>query len=153
MSIWLIQVQLIFSTNFTLHTASLHEIFRLKTLTLRFNAQQVYMYFRGSGKAAEMKKEAARQTMMVALWHNNHGVVVGGGGLGFEALDYLIAFTSSPLNSTCKPEQDTGTSWTYTGCLYSDTTLVLAEMLHLLHTELWIWLIALYPLFFFLFSG
>ncbi|CAH9126799.1 unnamed protein product [Cuscuta epithymum] len=29
--------------------------------------QQVYMYFRGSGKAAEMRREAARQTMMVAL--------------------------------------------------------------------------------------
>ncbi|KAF3648030.1 Secretory carrier-associated membrane protein 1 [Capsicum annuum] len=28
---------------------------------------QVYMYFRGSGKAAEMKKEAARSTMMAAL--------------------------------------------------------------------------------------
>lgn len=29
--------------------------------------QQVYMYFRGSGKAAEMKREAARSTMMAAL--------------------------------------------------------------------------------------
>ncbi|XP_022726193.1 secretory carrier-associated membrane protein 1-like isoform X1 [Durio zibethinus] len=29
--------------------------------------QQVYMYFRGSGKAAEMKREAARRTMMAAL--------------------------------------------------------------------------------------
>ncbi|XP_062152793.1 secretory carrier-associated membrane protein 1 isoform X1 [Alnus glutinosa] len=29
--------------------------------------QQVYMYFRGSGKAAEMKREAARGTMMAAL--------------------------------------------------------------------------------------
>ncbi|XP_048137859.1 secretory carrier-associated membrane protein 1 isoform X2 [Rhodamnia argentea] len=29
--------------------------------------QQVYMYFRGSGKAAEMKREAARRTMMAAI--------------------------------------------------------------------------------------
>ncbi|TYI33536.1 hypothetical protein ES332_A04G140500v1 [Gossypium tomentosum] len=29
--------------------------------------QQVYMYFRGSGKAAEMKREATRRTMMSAL--------------------------------------------------------------------------------------
>uniref|UniRef100_A0A2N9EWI4 Secretory carrier-associated membrane protein n=1 Tax=Fagus sylvatica TaxID=28930 RepID=A0A2N9EWI4_FAGSY len=29
--------------------------------------QQVYMYFRGSGKAAEMKRDAARGTMMAAL--------------------------------------------------------------------------------------
>lgn len=35
----------------------------IRILTL----QQVYMYFRGSGKAAEMKREAARGTMMAAL--------------------------------------------------------------------------------------
>ncbi|XVF44436.1 hypothetical protein PTKIN_Ptkin02bG0119900 [Pterospermum kingtungense] len=29
--------------------------------------QQIYMYFRGSGKAAEMKREAATRTMMAAL--------------------------------------------------------------------------------------
>ncbi|EYU26117.1 hypothetical protein ABFS83_08G108000 [Erythranthe nasuta] len=29
--------------------------------------QQVYMYFRGSGKAAEMRRDAARSTMMAAL--------------------------------------------------------------------------------------
>ncbi|GJY39393.1 secretory carrier-associated membrane protein 1-like protein [Tanacetum coccineum] len=29
--------------------------------------QQVYMYFRGSGKAAEMKREAAKSTMMAAF--------------------------------------------------------------------------------------
>jgi len=29
--------------------------------------QQVYMYFRGSGKAAQMKREAARGAMMTAL--------------------------------------------------------------------------------------
>jgi hypothetical protein len=34
--------------------------------------QQVYMYFRGSGKAAEMKREAATRTMMAALWHCSH---------------------------------------------------------------------------------
>ena len=31
-------------------------------------SQQVLMYFRGSGKAAELKREAARGTMMAALW-------------------------------------------------------------------------------------
>lgn len=29
--------------------------------------QQVYMYFRGSGKAAEMKREAARGAMRAAI--------------------------------------------------------------------------------------
>lgn len=29
--------------------------------------QQVYMYFRGSGKAAEMKREAARGTLRAAF--------------------------------------------------------------------------------------
>ncbi|CAL5371798.1 unnamed protein product [Camellia sinensis] len=40
--------------------------------------QDVYMYFRGSGKAAEMKREAAKRTMMAAvpsftkiLWFDN----------------------------------------------------------------------------------
>jgi len=30
--------------------------------------QQVYMYFRGSGKAAEMKREAARGALRAAIW-------------------------------------------------------------------------------------
>lgn len=30
--------------------------------------QQVYMYFRGSGKAAEMRQEAARGAMRAAFW-------------------------------------------------------------------------------------
>lgn len=41
--------------------------FCLESLTSIWVIQQVYMYFRGSGKAAEMKKEAARSTMMAAL--------------------------------------------------------------------------------------
>lgn len=41
--------------------------FCLETLMSIWVIQQVYMYFRGSGKAAEMKKEAARSTMMAAL--------------------------------------------------------------------------------------
>ncbi|GAB4859551.1 Secretory carrier-associated membrane protein 2, partial [Ancistrocladus abbreviatus] len=39
-------------------------MFCLETLISIWVIQQVYMYFRGSGKAAEMKKQAARQTMM-----------------------------------------------------------------------------------------
>lgn len=31
------------------------------------SVQQVYMYFRGSGKAAEMKREAARGAMRAAI--------------------------------------------------------------------------------------
>ena len=31
------------------------------------NLQQVYMYFRGSGKAAEMKREAARSALSSAF--------------------------------------------------------------------------------------
>ncbi|XP_016453628.2 secretory carrier-associated membrane protein 1 [Nicotiana tabacum] len=41
--------------------------FCLESLISIWVIQQVYMYFRGSGKAAEMKKEAARSTMMAAL--------------------------------------------------------------------------------------
>ncbi|CAN4103364.1 unnamed protein product [Withania somnifera] len=41
--------------------------FCLEALLSIWVIQQVYMYFRGSGKAAEMKKEAARSTMMAAL--------------------------------------------------------------------------------------
>ncbi|CAL5415167.1 unnamed protein product [Camellia sinensis] len=38
-----------------------------KEAELRRREQDVYMYFRGSGKAAEMKREAAKRTMMAAL--------------------------------------------------------------------------------------
>ena len=38
-----------------------------KALCFLLILQQVYMYFRGSGKAAEMKREAATRTMMAAL--------------------------------------------------------------------------------------
>ncbi|KAF3443859.1 hypothetical protein FNV43_RR13549 [Rhamnella rubrinervis] len=41
--------------------------FTLESLLSIWVIQQVYMYFRGSGKAAEMKREAARSTMMAAL--------------------------------------------------------------------------------------
>lgn len=41
--------------------------FAIESLISIWVIQQVYMYFRGSGKAAEMKKEAARSTMMAAL--------------------------------------------------------------------------------------
>ncbi|KAJ1410710.1 hypothetical protein SESBI_21732 [Sesbania bispinosa] len=41
--------------------------FALESLLSIWVIQQVYMYFRGSGKAAEMKREAARRTMMSAL--------------------------------------------------------------------------------------
>ncbi|KMT02014.1 hypothetical protein BVRB_9g208840 [Beta vulgaris subsp. vulgaris] len=42
-------------------------LFVLEVLLSIWVIQQVYMYFRGSGKAAEIKKQAARQTMMAAL--------------------------------------------------------------------------------------
>lgn len=41
--------------------------FAIESLISIWVIQQVYMYFRGSGKAAEMRKEAARSTMMAAL--------------------------------------------------------------------------------------
>ncbi|KAK6142549.1 hypothetical protein DH2020_022897 [Rehmannia glutinosa] len=41
--------------------------FCIESLISIWVIQQVYMYFRGSGKAAEMRKEAARSTMMAAL--------------------------------------------------------------------------------------
>ncbi|RHN75685.1 hypothetical protein MtrunA17_Chr2g0323921 [Medicago truncatula] len=41
--------------------------FAIETLLSIWVIQQVYMYFRGSGKAAQMKREAARGAMMTAL--------------------------------------------------------------------------------------
>ncbi|KAF2283197.1 hypothetical protein GH714_043527 [Hevea brasiliensis] len=41
--------------------------FCIESLLSIWVIQQVYMYFRGSGKAAEMKREAATRTMMAAL--------------------------------------------------------------------------------------
>ncbi|XP_022860064.1 secretory carrier-associated membrane protein 1-like [Olea europaea var. sylvestris] len=41
--------------------------FCLESLISLWVMQQVYMYFRGSGKAAEMRREAARSSMMAAL--------------------------------------------------------------------------------------
>lgn len=46
---------------------SIHIGFLPGTFFVCFLVQQVYMYFRGSGKAAEMKRQAARSTMMAAL--------------------------------------------------------------------------------------
>ncbi|KAL9274436.1 Secretory carrier-associated membrane protein 1-like protein [Drosera capensis] len=52
-------------------------MFCLETLLSIWVIEQVYMYFRGSGKAAEMKKHAARQTMMAALrWFDMLNTVV-----------------------------------------------------------------------------
>ncbi|XP_027339593.1 secretory carrier-associated membrane protein isoform X3 [Abrus precatorius] len=42
-------------------------LFCLETLVSIWVIQQVYMYFRGSGKAAEMKREAARSAMRAAI--------------------------------------------------------------------------------------
>ncbi|XP_047335928.1 secretory carrier-associated membrane protein 1-like [Impatiens glandulifera] len=42
-------------------------LFAVESLISIWLFQQVYMYFRGSGKEAEMKREAARRTMMSAL--------------------------------------------------------------------------------------
>ncbi|KAI5412872.1 Secretory carrier-associated membrane protein 1, variant 3 [Lathyrus oleraceus] len=41
--------------------------FAIESLLSIWVIQQVYMYFRGSGKAAQMKREAARGAMMTAL--------------------------------------------------------------------------------------
>ncbi|XWS39500.1 hypothetical protein CRYUN_Cryun18bG0059800 [Craigia yunnanensis] len=42
-------------------------LFCIESLLSVWVIQQVYMYFRGSGKAVEMKREAATRTMMAAL--------------------------------------------------------------------------------------
>ncbi|KAL8506639.1 hypothetical protein ACS0TY_017507 [Phlomoides rotata] len=42
-------------------------LFCVESLVSIWVIQQVYMYFRGTGKAAEMKRHAARTTMMAAL--------------------------------------------------------------------------------------
>lgn len=60
-SIWVIQVK-----NFV-SVAERVIFFSHPTLFVSCGVQQVYMYFRGSGKAAAMKREAARSTMMAAL--------------------------------------------------------------------------------------
>ncbi|CAL5370513.1 unnamed protein product [Camellia sinensis] len=51
----------LFYIDFEASMAELHAQYALGHL------QDVYMYFRGSGKAAEMKREAAKRTMMAAL--------------------------------------------------------------------------------------
>lgn len=61
LSIWVIQVQQLTPTILAILIVS------SMTFFLSFMWQQVYMYFRGSGKAAEMKHQAARSTMMAAL--------------------------------------------------------------------------------------
>jgi len=48
------------------HCKHLHHQYLIYTKML-FYLQQVYMYFRGSGKAAEMKREAARGAMRAAM--------------------------------------------------------------------------------------
>jgi len=47
------------------HFKHMHPTYQL-TISL-FTIQQVYMYFRGSGKAAEMKREAARGALRAAV--------------------------------------------------------------------------------------
>ncbi|KAL8506645.1 hypothetical protein ACS0TY_017512 [Phlomoides rotata] len=61
-SIWVIQVHflLIFLVSRLLLSPK-------PELSMSNIVQQVYMYFRGTGKAAEMKRHAARTTMMAAL--------------------------------------------------------------------------------------
>lgn len=48
------------------HFKHMHATYLL-TISL-VSIQQVYMYFRGSGKAAEMKREAARGALRAAIW-------------------------------------------------------------------------------------
>lgn len=64
-------------------------------VSLRYNLQQVYMYFRGSGKAAEMKREAARATMMQALW------IEWKMELGFVYFFSLILWSLHIFSTTC----------------------------------------------------
>ena len=64
--------------------------------------QQVYMYFRGSGKAAEMKRDAARGTMMAALWRGTckccpHGYTKKKN----DFLSFRIPYTFCALLNTC----------------------------------------------------
>ena len=52
--------------------SSLSEFLRIKSINLSIAIkfiylQQVYMYFRGSGKAAQMRQEAARGAMRAAF--------------------------------------------------------------------------------------
>lgn len=67
-SIWVIQVWLhllrfqIILGSFTSHL-EWHDFLTVVAM------QQVYMYFRGSGKAAEMKREAARGALRAAVWY------------------------------------------------------------------------------------
>lgn len=67
LSIWVIQVRLIFclsaSQNMLLTRSSNEISWFMFTLIM----QQVYMYFRGSGKAAQMKQEAARGALRAAI--------------------------------------------------------------------------------------
>ena len=69
------------------------EAFRV--VSLRYNLQQVYMYFRGSGKAAEMKREAARTTMMQALW------IEWKMELGFVYFFSLVLWSLHIFSTTC----------------------------------------------------
>lgn len=73
LSIWVIQV--FNNPSFTVAFSWLYCCILL-TLLLTFfiliiSLQQVYMYFRGSGKAAEMRREAAKGAMRAALWQSD----------------------------------------------------------------------------------
>jgi len=66
LSIWVIQVFIILWLQLGI-ALKLLEILFVWLFDLIFALQQVYMYFRGSGKAEVLKRDAARGTMMAAL--------------------------------------------------------------------------------------
>lgn len=66
-SIWVIQVLFFAASIIHFDKLKKEEVVNKLLLLLCVWEQQVYMYFRGSGKAAEMKQEATRRAMMAAL--------------------------------------------------------------------------------------
>lgn len=62
-SIWVIQVELYLDQGVFMILSSFMFIPFVHILVL----QQVYMYFRGSGKAAEMRREATRSAVRAAI--------------------------------------------------------------------------------------
>ena len=58
---------LISSSSASISSTSTASWFLLTLFVLNPNMQQVYMYFRGSGKAQEIKRDAARGTVMQAF--------------------------------------------------------------------------------------
>lgn len=67
LSIWVIQVNCSLYLPISLPFSREKEYTQMIIGACILLVQQVYMYFRGSGKAAEMKREAARGTLRAAF--------------------------------------------------------------------------------------